>query len=73
VCSGEFTSELSKEFSKYGLDMKADKTGYYTDTGNFLELIPERTNISIGVWNEHHYTEYVDISYVEKWLKLLVK
>jgi hypothetical protein len=46
--------------------MKDDKTGYYTDTGNFIELIPECTNISIGVWNEHHTNEYVDISYVEK-------
>ena len=65
-CSDEFADSLIDEFSKAGLSMQKDKTGYYTDTGNFIELIPECTNISIGVWNEHHDTEYVDISYVQK-------
>lgn len=65
-CSQEFVNSLISEFSNSGINMKDDKTGYYTDTGNFIELIPECTNISIGVWNEHHTNEYVDISYVEK-------
>lgn len=64
-CSDEFANALVKEFSKSGVVMSKDTTGYYTDTGNFLELIPECTNISIGVWNEHHTDEWVDISYVE--------
>ena len=65
-CSQEFVKSLISQFSNSGINMKDDKTGYYTDTGNFIELIPECTNISIGVWNEHHTNEYVDISYVEK-------
>lgn len=65
-CSQEFVNSLISQFSNSGINMKDDKTGYYTDTGNFIELIPECTNISIGVWNEHHTNEYVDISYVEK-------
>lgn len=65
-CSDEFADALIDEFSKVGVSMQKDKTGYYTDTGNFIELIPECTNISIGVWNEHHTDEYVDISYVQK-------
>jgi hypothetical protein len=65
-CSDEFADALIEEFSKSGVTMQKDKTGYYTDTGNFIELIPECTNISIGVWDEHHNTEWVDISYVEK-------
>lgn len=65
-CSDEFADALVGEFSKQGIPMKKDPTGYYTDTGNFIELIPECTNISIGVWNEHHKSEYVDISYVEE-------
>jgi len=72
-CSDEFADALIKEFSKSGLDMKKDPTGYYTDTGNFIELISECTNISIGVWNEHHNNEYVDISYVEKVAKAASK
>ena len=65
-CSDTFADALIKEFSKAGTIMRKDTTGYYTDTGNFIELIPECTNISIGVWNEHHNDEYVDISYVEE-------
>lgn len=65
-CSEDFVNALIDEFSKQGVVMRDDKTGYYTDTGNFIEIISECTNISIGVWNEHHNNEYVDISYVEK-------
>lgn len=65
-CSNEFAEALIREFSNVGLNMRKDGTGYYTDTANFLEIIPECTNISIGVWNEHHLNEYVDISYVQR-------
>ena len=69
-CSDDFADALCSEFSSKGLAMKKDETGYYTDTGNFIEVIPECTNISIGVFNEHHNTEYVDISYVERVAKV---
>ena len=72
-CSNQFADSLVDEFVKVGLPMQKDKTGYYTDTGNFIELIPECTNISIGVWNEHHTNEYVDISYTEKVAKAACK
>lgn len=72
-CSDEFADYLISEFSKNGVDMEKDTTGYYTDTGNFIELISECTNISIGVWNEHHENEYIDISYVEKVAKAASK
>lgn len=72
-CSEEFVEALSQQFAKSGLQMQADPTGYYTDTGNMIELISECTNISIGVWNEHHHNEYVDINYVEKVAKAAAK
>lgn len=72
-CSDEFVEALIAEFGKSGVQMKKDPTGYYTDTGNMIELISECTNISIGVWNEHHTNEYVDISYVEKIAKAAAK
>src|ERR1035437_6320179 len=40
-CSNEFADALIAEFSKQGIKMQKDPTGYYTDTGNFIELIPE--------------------------------
>jgi hypothetical protein len=69
-CSNEFADALCSDFSSKGLSMKKDETGYYTDTGNFIEVIPECTNISIGVFNEHHNTESVDIAYVERVAKV---
>lgn len=72
-CSDEFADALISQFSKFGVQMKKDPTGYYTDTGNMIELVSECTNISIGVWNEHHNEEYVDISYVETIAKAAAK
>lgn len=72
-CSDQFADALIAQFAKSGVQMKKDPTGYYTDTGNMIELISECTNISIGVWNEHHTNEYVDISYVEKVAKAAAK
>jgi hypothetical protein len=65
-CSDEFASALISEFQKQGVEYKKDKTGYYTDSAFFGGLIPEITNLSCGVWNEHTTNEYVDISYIEK-------
>lgn len=64
-CSDVFADALIKEFKKFGIDYKKDKTGYYTDSAFFYKIIPEIVNLSIGVWNEHLNSEYVDIKYVE--------
>lgn len=72
-CSDEFADALIVEFSKSGMQMKKDPTGYYTDTAAFIEDISEVTNISVGVWYEHHAEEYVDIEYVEKIAKAACK
>jgi hypothetical protein len=62
-CSDEFANDL---ISKFSLPHFIDTTGYYTDTAVFMNTIPECTNISCGVYNEHYNDEYVDIEYVEK-------
>ena len=65
-CSDEFANSLIKLFAEQGMEMEVDPTGYYTDTSSFMEIIPECTNISVGVWGEHTKKEFVDISYVEE-------
>ena len=65
-CSDEFAEHLVKLFAEQGMEMKPDPTGFYTDTSSFMEIIPECTNISSGVWNEHTKDEYVDIEYLER-------
>lgn len=65
-CSDEFADALINEFERNGVEYKKDKTGYYTDSAFFGSLIPESTNLSVGVWNEHTKNEFVDIEYIEK-------
>lgn len=65
-CSPEFVEELQREYSHFGINLKPDPTGWYTDSATFIKVIPEVTNISSGTWFEHTTKEYVDISFVEK-------
>jgi hypothetical protein len=64
-CSDEFTNAIIAEMSKNGLDFHNDPTGYYTDSGVFMDVIPECTNLSAGVWNEHSPKEYCYLDYLE--------
>ncbi len=38
-----------------------DSTGVYTDTAEFIDIIPECTNISVGYYSEHSDKESLDI------------
>jgi hypothetical protein len=72
-CSDLFAGALGKEFAKSGLVYKADPTGVYTDSAVFMDVIPECTNLSAGVWGEHSNQEYVDIKIVEEIAKAAAK
>jgi hypothetical protein len=73
LCSDDFSNALIIEFSKNGIEYKTDKTGYYTDSAFFMNLIPEIVNLSCGVWNEHGKNEYVNIKYTESVAKSATK
>jgi hypothetical protein len=45
---------------------KPDNTGVYTDSAEFVDLISECTNISVGYYNEHTETEKQDIEHLKK-------
>jgi hypothetical protein len=72
-CSDEFADKLIEDFKSNGIDYQKDRTGYYTDTAFFGDLIPEIVNLSVGVYNEHTTNEYVDIKYVESVAKAAIK
>lgn len=72
-CSDEFGNALSKELNSNGMDMSLDPTGIYTDSANFMDDIPECTNISVGYFNEHTDREYQNITFLEKLCKACVK
>ena len=67
-CSPEFANELCNRLnnSKYGLEMEPDNTGILTDSAQFVDLIPECTNISVGYYREHTNEECLDLSYLYK-------
>ena len=72
TCSEIFANSLCNELNKYGMDMKPDDTGVFTDSANFIEYIPECTNISVGYFNEHTTQEYQNITFLENLCKVCV-
>lgn len=67
-CSDDFAKELSSQLnSSFGeLKLSPDDTGVVTDSAQFMEVIPECTNISVGYYKEHTFYECQDIDYLTK-------
>jgi hypothetical protein len=66
-CSDEFGQSLCDALGSFDQNLMHlnDDTGVYTDTAEFIDLIPECTNISIGYSNEHTVNESLNIPYFE--------
>lgn len=61
-CSDEFAQALADELSSGNVLMYlGDDTGVYTDTAEFVDIIPECTNISVGYMYEHSDKEELNI------------
>lgn len=65
-CSDEFADDLSEKLNLTGFNFKfsPDPTGIYTDSAQFMDLVPECTNISVGYYNEHTTKETQDIDFL---------
>ena len=63
-CSNDFAESLCEELNKSGLKLGLDPTGVFTDSANFIEYVPECTNISVGYFNEHTLREVQNIDYL---------
>ena len=72
-CSDAFADSLAKEYSKFSVKLEKDDTGVYTDSAEFVTVIPECTNISVGYYGEHTHAEYQDIAFLEKLAKASAK
>jgi len=57
------------------LNMKhdLDPTGVYTDTAEYMDIIPECVNISVGYQNEHSSRETLDVSYIHALREAMLK
>jgi hypothetical protein len=65
-CSDSFGDALASELNKSGLSYKKDDGGVYTDSAEFVDIIPECTNISVGYYKEHTTNESQDIDHLTK-------
>ena len=66
-CSDEFGRALAGELNKFtNLFYKTDDTGVYTDSAEFVDVIPECTNISVGYQSEHTHRESQDLYHLNK-------
>ena len=65
-CSDEFALALADALNATNPDMlmlSPDDTGVYTDTAEFVDIIPECTNISVGYSHAHGDKEELDMVY----------
>ena len=49
--------------NKNGIELRPDDTGLFTDSANFIGVIKECTNISVGYYNEHSTSEIQNIQF----------
>lgn len=63
-CSDKFAEGLSDALSTDTLMYAPDDGGVYTDTAEFVEIIPECTNISVGYNKEHSVNETQDLAHL---------
>lgn len=60
-CSDVFAEALADEMNQDGLMYMPDQTGVFTDTANFIKLIPECTNLSVGYAHQHGPKEELNL------------
>ena len=70
-CSDEFAEELAFRLNTAGFNLKLepDDTGVLTDSAQFMDIVSECTNISVGYNYEHTTAEYQDIDYLSRLCK----
>lgn len=72
-CSKEFVDALSQEFANNGMVFKDDPHGIFTDSANFMYIIPECTNLSTGGFHEHTVNEFQNLDFLEKMCEVTSK
>lgn len=69
-CSEAFATSFA---AALGLDHEVDPTGTFTDTANYVHLVGECTNISVGYEDEHTAHETLDVTYLLRLRDALVR
>jgi hypothetical protein len=72
-CSDEFADSLCEAFGNVGMLYEKDSGGVYTDSAEFVDVLAECTNISVGYYSEHTKNEKQDIKHLIELAKACVK
>ena len=66
TCSDVFAQSLGDKINARdnSLSYSPDNTGSFTDTANYIRLIPECTNVSVGYDFEHGPSEMLDVAHL---------
>lgn len=71
--SDEFAQALSNELNQTsGFAFAPCDTGVFTDSANYIDIIPECTNLSVGYWKQHTINEALDYAFATKLLERLL-
>lgn len=62
--SDTFAKELSARLNAWGMRMEPSDGGVFTDTANYVSIIPECTNISVGYDRQHGPHETLDVEHL---------
>ena len=66
-CSDEFAEALARQLNKGGtVEFKPSPDGVFTDTANYVGIIPECSNLSVGYFQQHSSQEYQDVEFLLK-------
>jgi hypothetical protein len=72
-CSGLFAQTLSDELARHGMFLEASDGGVYTDSAEFVDLIPECTNLSVGYFGAHGGNERQDMMFLHQLTVALIQ
>ena len=74
-CSDTFGQALAQALNVAETSFKYEKdpTGVYTDSAQFVSIYPECTNISVGYYSEHTFSERQDIEHLTKLAEAVTK
>lgn len=64
TCSYACASSIARALNAYGLSMRPDSTGVFTDTANYAYDICECTNLSVGYEHCHTLQESLDANFL---------
>lgn len=66
TCSDTFAEAMTKALNQHGFSYTLDENGVYTDSREFVDQIPECTNLSVGYYDQHTDKEAQDVHFLTK-------